>query len=87
MDISLLFFPLSESDKQLCVMGNMNIHIRTGPKNEYSYNLANLRENWVHKKKITSGALIAFSIGARAIAHACAEDLQICGCGFRFVSF
>jgi len=26
------FFPLSSSDKYLCVMGNMNIHIRTGPQ-------------------------------------------------------
>ena len=31
-------------------MGNMNIHIGTGPKYEYSYNLANLRENWAQKK-------------------------------------
>ena len=31
-------------------MGNMNIHIGTGPKCEYSYNLANLRENWAQKK-------------------------------------
>ena len=36
-------------------MGNMNIHIGTGPKYEYSYNLANLRENWAPKKKSPPG--------------------------------
>ena len=36
-------------------MGNMNICIRTAPKYEYSYNLANLRENWAHKKKSWGG--------------------------------
>ena len=27
----------------------MNIHIKTGANYEYSYNLANLRENWAQK--------------------------------------
>ena len=31
-------------------MANMNIHMETGLKSEYSYNLANLRENWAQKK-------------------------------------
>ena len=30
----------------------MNIHIRTGPKYEYSYNLTNSHENWAQKKCI-----------------------------------
>ena len=33
-------------------MGNMNIDITTGPKYEYSYNLANIRENWAQNKKV-----------------------------------
>ena len=39
-------------------MGNMNIHIENWAKYEYSYNLANLRENWAQKKKSLPGVLL-----------------------------
>ena len=47
-------------------MGNMNIHMRTGPKYEYSYNLANLRENWAQKKNRSLGTRLR---GLTSAAH------------------
>ena len=71
-------------------MGSMNIQIRTGPKYEYSYNLANLCENWAQTKKIAkrthspiynyvqiSGYMgVGSDIATSSVCKACSQKIE-----------